>query len=90
MTRDDAWLEPLRAKFAERLVNERQEFCAAHARGDTGTIIDRAHNLAGLAGMLGAPEVGDAALQLEERARSGADYADEYEALLAVIAGRLG
>jgi HPt (histidine-containing phosphotransfer) domain-containing protein len=85
VTGDDAWLEPLRARFASRLGDEPAALRGAQARGDTETIIDRAHKLAGLAGMLGAPQVGEAALLLEETARSGSDYAAPLAALLAAI-----
>jgi HPt (histidine-containing phosphotransfer) domain-containing protein len=85
MTSDDAWLAPLRAKFTSRLVHEQGAFREAEARGDTEAIIDRAHKLAGLAAMMGAPTVGEAALLLEETARSGSDHADALAALLAAI-----
>ncbi len=85
MTSDDAWLAPLRARFANRLGDELAAFREAEARGDTQVIIDRAHKLAGLAGMMGAPEMGEAALQLEEAARSGTDHAAPLAALIAMI-----
>ena len=85
MTSDDAWLAPLRAKFASRLADDLDAFRGAEARGDTEAIIDRAHKLAGLAAMMGAPEVGEAALLLEETARSGSDHAGPLAKLLATI-----
>lgn len=85
MTADDAWLAPLRAKFANRLGDELTAFRAAEARGDTEAIIDGAHKLAGLAGMLGSPALGEAALLLEETARSGADHGAALAALIAAI-----
>lgn len=83
MTDDSAWLDPLRQKFAQRLATEGAEFRALI--GDRGRIIDRAHKLAGIAGMLGAPEVGAAALALEEAAQAGGHYDAEMTALLASI-----
>ncbi|MFO6445940.1 Hpt domain-containing protein [Erythrobacter sp. NE805] len=85
MTSDEDWLAPLRAKFANRLPGEIEALRAAWARRDRETIIERAHKLAGLAGMVGAPEVGETALQLEESARSGADYAGQLSQLIAAI-----
>lgn len=85
MSADEEWLAPLRAKFAGRLTAEVETLRTALTRRDRETIIDRAHKLAGLAGMLGAPEVGEAALQLEETARSGADYAGQLFQLIAAI-----
>lgn len=85
MSSDEDWLAPLRAKFAGRLAGEVEVLRTAWARRDRDTVIDRAHNLAGLAGMVGAPEVGEAALQLEETARSGADYASQLFQLIAAI-----
>lgn len=85
MTTDEDWLAPLKAKFAARLEGEVEALRAAWARRDTETIIDRAHKLAGLAGMVGAPKVGEAALLLEETARSGADPAGQLSELIAEI-----
>lgn len=85
MTGNDAWLAPLRARFLARLGEELAAFRAASEGGETDAIIDRAHKLAGLAGTLGWPDVGEAALHLEERARSGAGYAPELAALIAAI-----
>ena len=66
MTDDSAWLDPLRQKFAQRLASEGAAFRAL--MGDRGSVIDRAHKLAGIAGMLGAPEVG-AACQRRSKSR---------------------
>lgn len=85
MSSDEDWLAPLRTKFAGRLAGEVEVLRTAWARRDRNTVIDRAHKLAGLAGMVGAPEVGEAALQLEETARSGADFAEELSRLIAAI-----
>lgn len=86
MSTDDAWLDPLKAKFAIRLTGESDAFLALVAAHDIEGLIERAHKLAGLAGMLGAPAVGEAALRLEETARSGDDWQAELDVLLAAIA----
>ncbi|MFN6936535.1 MAG: Hpt domain-containing protein [Tsuneonella sp.] len=85
MSTDDAWLDPLKAKFAVRLASEGDALLALVAAHDSEGLIDRAHKLAGLAGMLGAPGVGEAALRLEETARAGGDWAPELDALLDAI-----
>lgn len=89
MSTDDAWLDPLKAKFAIRLASERDAFLALAAAKDSDGVIARAHKLGGLAGMLGAPAVGEAALVLEETARMGRDWATELDALLASITEEL-
>lgn len=73
------------AKFAARLAEERAFWAVMPAHSDTGIIIDRAHKLAGLAGMVGAPEVGAAALRLEDAARAGGQFDDELCDLVAAI-----
>lgn len=89
MSTDDAWLDPLKAKFAARLAREEDAFLILIAARDIEGLIDRAHKLAGLAGMLGAPGVGDAALRLEETARAGRDWTSDLNALLAAISEAL-
>lgn len=86
MSTDDASLDPLKAKFAIRLAGEADAFLALVAANDCDGLIERAHKLAGLAGMLGAPAVGEAALWLEETVRSGRDWDAELTALLVAIA----
>lgn len=86
---DDAWLYPLKAKFAARLASEGDDFRTLHAAGDRAGLIDRAHKLAGIAGMVGFPAVGEAALQLEEAALSEGDYVTQMHGLLAAIAEAL-
>jgi HPt (histidine-containing phosphotransfer) domain-containing protein len=85
MSTDDAWLDLLKAKFAVRLAGEGDAFLALVTARDSKGLIDRAHKLAGLAGMLGAPAVGEAALRLEETARAGGNWVPELDALLAAI-----
>lgn len=90
MSVEDAWLDPLKTKFAARLMDEGEAFRAMAADPDCEAIAQRAHKLAGIAGMLGAPAVGEAALRVEEAALSGADCELELEALLAAIADATG
>lgn len=85
MTADEEWLDALKAKFAVRLSTESSAFLALQASGDREGIIARAHKLAGLAGMMGAPEVGEMALQLEEAALAGGNFDTQFAALLAAI-----
>jgi HPt (histidine-containing phosphotransfer) domain-containing protein len=79
-------LAELAARFAARAPLEREALAAALAAGDTATLIDRAHKLAGIAGMVGHPEVGAAALDLEEAVRAGGDGSAEGERLLGLLA----
>lgn len=87
MTSDEDWLAPLKAKFAARLAGEVEALRSAWARRDRDLIIDQAHKLAGLAGMVGEPKIGEAALELEETARNGADYAGQLSKLIAALEG---
>lgn len=89
MSTDDAWLDPLKAKFALRLASESDAFLALVAARDIEGLIDRAHKIAGLAGMLGAPAVGEAAQRLEETARTDGNWGPDLDALLAAISEAL-
>ena len=86
MSADEPWLDGLRQKFLARLAEEHAAFCALSEAADREGIIARAHKLAGIAGMLGAPQIGEAALLLEETARSGDDYAAPCAALIDALA----
>lgn len=85
MTLGEPWLDEMRVVFVARLGDERAAFLAAHKAQDWPAIMHRAHKLAGLAGMLGAPEVGEAALQLEERMNGDQPFGGEFAALIAAI-----
>jgi HPt (histidine-containing phosphotransfer) domain-containing protein len=78
-------LAELAARFAARAPAERAAIAEALAAGDTQEVIDRAHKLAGIAGMFGHHEVGQAALALEEAAMAGEDCAQPGAALLALL-----
>ena len=86
MTGLDARMAELRARLAQRCGNEHVAISAALAANDRETLQDRAHKLAGIAGMLGAPEVGHAALALEESLIAGQDFQEEATLLLARLA----
>lgn len=85
MIEPDQRMAGIAARFAVRLTEERAFWAVMSARSDTGIIIDRAHKLAGLAGMVGAPEVGAAALRLEEAVRAGGQFNEELCDLLGAI-----
>ena len=63
----------LAARFAARAGEERLGLVAALAADDRATLRDRAHKLAGLAGMMGHEDIGQAALALEETIEAEGD-----------------
>lgn len=72
--------EALKAKVAElerRFVGQaaehRQAIAGAVATGNRQELAERAHKLAGIAGMFGRSEIGAAALALEQAAESASD-----------------
>lgn len=75
----------LSARFEARAPEERAGIAAALKSGDNRTIVDRAHKLAGIAGMLGFGAVGEAALALEETARAGGDVAPPAARLFGLL-----
>lgn len=86
-------LAGLRRRFGVRLREERAAILALAARDDGAAradLVERAHKLAGIAGMLGAGEVGEAALRLEDAILAGEDHAAAVEALDAAIALAIG
>lgn len=85
----EAKMAELAARFDARAPEERAALRAAVAKDDRAAVAARAHKLAGIAGMFGRPEIGAAALNLEEVAESDADMtqaADRLDALLAALA----
>lgn len=90
MSQDEPWLQEMRERFLARLPAERAALVALRDAGDRQGIVDRAHKLAGIAGTLGAPAVGDAALALDQRAHAGSDHAAELAALIAAIDAAIG
>lgn len=85
MTPLESKLAELAARFAARAPEEREAIAAALASGDRQWVIDRAHKLAGIAGMFGHPHVSEAALALEEAARAGRDGSTEGARLLDLL-----
>ena len=59
----------------------------ALSAGDRAMLIDRAHKLAGIAGMFGRSDIGSAALELEQRVLADADFEDEAVRLLDLLDG---
>lgn len=90
MNPEEEWLAPLRAKFAAVLPVHREALLQLHADGDREGLVDLAHKLAGIAGMLGAPEVGGAALLFEESLRADKEAEADLAALLAAIDRAIG
>lgn len=80
-------LAELAARFAARAPEERAAIATALASGDTAALVERAHKLAGLAGMFGHGDIGLTALVLEEAAMAGQDCSRQGAALLALLDG---
>ena len=87
MTPLDAKMAELRTRLADRFAEDRRVFAQLVEVDDREAIVDRAHRLAGIAGMLGAPDVGAAALALEDAARTDGTFAEEARRLLALLDG---
>jgi HPt (histidine-containing phosphotransfer) domain-containing protein len=68
-----AKLAELERRFVEQAGEHRQAIAGAVAAGNRQELAERAHKLAGIAGMFGQPDIGAAALALEETAESGSD-----------------
>lgn len=81
-----AMLAELSARFRERAPAARAAMTSALDGNDRAAVVDIAHKLAGSAGMFGHPEIGLAAAELEEAARSGADMDGAARRLLALLA----
>jgi HPt (histidine-containing phosphotransfer) domain-containing protein len=81
----EAKLAELRSRLAARLVDEHAAFETLLAIGDRQGLAARAHKLAGIAGMLGAAEVGELAQELEEDILAGADFAVNAANLIALL-----
>lgn len=82
----DQKIGELSARFAARAPAEREAIAEALQQGNHAAIVDRAHKLAGIAGMFGHPAIGEAALVLEQAALAGEDCTRPGEALLAQLA----
>ena len=78
----DVRMAELRARLLVRCRDEHRAIEDAMRAEDRNTLIDRSHKLAGIAGMLGAPEIGEAALELEDALRAERSYHAEATLLL--------
>lgn len=78
-------LAELAARFAARAPAERAAISDALAASDRAALVDRAHKLAGIAGMFGHSDIGVAALAVEEAALAGEDCAQQGAALLELL-----
>lgn len=81
-----AKLAELSQRFASRAGDERAAIEQALVNGDRAAIARRAHTLAGNAGMFGQPDIGTAALELEEAAESGGELEPAACRLLDLLA----
>ena len=78
----------LSARFVRQAGEYREELLRADSAGDRTVMRDQAHKLAGIAPMLGHPDIGCAALELEEAVEMQNDYRAalaRLERLLAAI-----
>lgn len=80
-----AKLADLSQRFASRAADERAAIEQALAVNDRTAITRRAHALAGNAGMFGYPDIGAAALELEEAAESGSELQPAAVRLLQLL-----
>jgi HPt (histidine-containing phosphotransfer) domain-containing protein len=78
-------LAELAARFAARAPAERAAIASALAASDRAELVDRAHKLAGIAGMFGHSAIGAAALAVEEAALAGEDCSRQGAALLELL-----
>lgn len=85
MTPFEAKLAELRSKLTARLVDEHTAFVRLLAENGREEMLVRAHKLAGIAGMLGAPEVGELARALDEATVTGADFAEKADQLITLL-----
>lgn len=81
----DAKLAELRSRLAARLVDEHAAFETLLLMDDRQGMAVRAHKLAGIAGMLGAAEVGELAQELEEAILTRTDFAARANSLIALL-----
>ncbi|MWV27012.1 Hpt domain-containing protein [Aurantiacibacter rhizosphaerae] len=75
------------ARFAARAGEHEAALRAAVAADDREAIASQAHRLAGIAGMFGQSEIGEAAAWLEEVVKIDGDYLAASELLSALLRG---
>ena len=86
----DARIAELSARFARQAGEYRAALLHADSAGDRTAIRDRAHKLAGIAPMLGHPDIGAAALALEEAVETQSDYRSAFARLDRLLAALTG
>ena len=84
MTQDEQ-MAGLRARFLERLEEDRARLEAAIAAGDEAVIRALVHRISGAAGMFGYAALSDRAAEVEEALDEGADVEALVDRLLAEI-----
>ena len=82
----DDKLAELRARFVQRSAEEVAAIDRATAEEDREALIERAHAIAGIAGLFGFGELGTAAADLEELGRAGGDIKEAGARLRAMLA----
>ncbi|RPF70989.1 Hpt domain-containing protein [Aurantiacibacter spongiae] len=85
MTEFDTRMASLKARFAERMAEEREILQAALATCNRPALRDQAHKLAGIAPMLGFLALGDAALALEATVDAGEEHAAAAHRVIALL-----
>ena len=80
-----AKLAELERRFVEQAGERRRAIEGSLAARNREELAERAHKLAGIAGMLGHGEIGAAALALEEAAESGTDPQPAATRLIALL-----
>jgi HPt (histidine-containing phosphotransfer) domain-containing protein len=80
-------LDDLRQRFADRAPAQAAQLRAAVEAGDVEAVAALAHKLAGIAGMVGYPQIGEASLDVEERVIDGKDAGEAVRRLLALLEG---
>lgn len=86
MSAIESKMAELAARFASRAAQERKVICEAIVAGDRAIVAERAHKLAGLAGMMGHPEITTSALALEAAVEAGRTLEGEGQNLLDLLA----
>lgn len=79
-------LRTLRQRSQEHLASERHTLAGALAAGRTENALRALHNLASLAGMVGAQAISEAARKLEEQVRMGVPHEEALAAFDASLA----
>ena len=85
MTDIDSRMSELAARFAARAADERDALAVSLSSGDREEVAERAHKLAGIAGMFGHPEITKAALAVEAAAEEGRPMGAEGRQLLDLL-----